>query len=377
MKHPTYDAIVLGLGGMGSAALYSLAKRGLRVCGVERHGIAHDQGSSHGGCRMIRKAYHEHPDYVPLLNSAYDLWNELEAACGRNLLVRSGLLLSGAPGSDVIAGLESCYAQHDLPHERIDAAEARRRYPQIMLPEDFVAYVDPIGGYLLVESCIEQQVALAQSCGADVLIHHDVLAWHADGNGITLTTERGELHAGNLVVTAGPWAASMLAQLGAPVHVLRKVQLWYTAPTIAEYRGPEFPAYYVERDYGAFYGFPAFTEEGMKIAEHTGGDPVDDPDELNRGLEPGDEVRIRQFLKETFPEMEAHRTRFSVCMYSMSPDRHFIVDKHPVHENVTIAGGFSGHGYKFASVMGEILADLCLEGSTSHPIDLFRIARFK
>ncbi len=376
MTRTTYDAIVLGLGGMGSSALYSLAKRGLRVCGVERHGIAHDKGSSHGGCRMIRKAYHEHPDYAPLLDHAYDLWEDLEAACGRHLLVRSGLLLSGAPDSEVIAGLESYYAKTPLPHERIDTAEAQRRYPQFALPEGHVVYIDPVGGYLLVESCIEQQVTLAQQHGADVLIHQDVLAWHADSNGVTLTTERGQLHAGRLVVTAGSWAAPLLTELGAPVQVLRKVQLWYSASNIEDYRGPKFPAYYVERESGSFYGFPAFSEDGMKIAEHTGGDPVDDPDELNRGLTPEDETRVRQFLQETFPHMEAHRTRFSVCMYSMSPDRHFIVDRHPHHDNVVVAGGFSGHGYKFASVIGEILADLSTQGHTDYPIGLFRIGRF-
>lgn len=376
MVRPTYDVIVLGLGGMGSAALFHLARRGVRVCGVEQFGVAHDMGSSHGSTRIIRKSYFEHPDYVPLLERAYSLWQDLEQESGRELLVESGLILSGRPDSALIQGLDACYAAHQLPHERIAAEEACRRYPPFSLPPDHVVYVDPIGGYLFVEACVEAHVALAQRHGADVYLHEDVLEWEANDSGVRLTTSRGTLRGGKLVITAGAWTRDLFDELAIPFTVLRKVQLWYDSPGLRGFRAGEFPCFYVDTPYGAFYGFPALSEQGIKVAEHSGGDVVDDPDKLNRGLESDDETKILRFLGETFPAFQPRRTRFSVCMYSMTPDQHFIIDRHPRFPNVVIAGGFSGHGFKFACVVGEILAGLALDGSTPHAIGFLGLDRF-
>lgn len=372
-----YDAVVFGLGGMGSAAMYHLAKRGAKVLGIERHGIAHDRGSSHGDTRVIRKAYFEHPDYVPLLDRAYTLWEELQAECDEPLLVKSGAVLAGKPDSDTIRGLERCYREHALPHERLDAAQARLRYPAFHFPDGHVVFVDPSGGYLFVERCIEQHLEMAERHGATVSIHEEVTAWKADDNGVTITTDKRVIEAGALVVTAGAWTSDALDDLGVPLTVLRKVQLWYDSPNIAAYSGSDFPVFYVESDRGSMYGFPAVSEFGMKIAEHTGGSPVADPDAVNRGLEAEDEHAILEFLRETFPEMEPKRTRFSVCMYTMSPDEHFIVDRHPRHPNVALGAGFSGHGFKFASVIGEILAQLVLDKETPHPIGFLGLNRFQ
>ncbi len=371
-----YDVIVLGLGGMGSATLYHLAKRGIRVCGVEQFGIAHDKGSSHGVTRMIRKAYFEHPDYIPLVNRAYELWRELEAESGAKLLVQSGLLLSGKPDSGLIRGLESCYRVHSLPHERLDAPEAMKRFPQFTLPEDHAVYWDPEGGYLRVEGCVDKHVQMAQKHGADVLIHEDVLGWRSDKDGVSITTTKRELHASKLVLTAGAWTTSSFVELLVPLRILRKVQFWYTSPNIAEYQAGTLPAYYVEQAYGSFYGFPAINDQGMKVAEHSGGEPVDDPDELDRGLHPHDEDGVLRFLGDVFPSAQPERSRFSVCMYSMTADEHFIIDRHPRHPNVVIAGGFSGHGFKFASVIGEVLTDITLTGTTAHPIGFLSLGRF-
>ena len=373
---PNYDVIVLGLGGMGSAALYHLAKRGVRVCGVEQFGIAHDMGSSHGSTRMIRKAYFEHPDYIPLVERAYTLWRELEAESGAELLVESGLLLSGKPKSGLIQGLETCYRVHELPHERFDAAEAMRRYPQFTLPEDHVAYWDPVGGYLRVEGCVDKHVQCAQKHGADVLIHEDVVGWRSDKDGVSITTTKREMHAKKLVLTAGAWTTPSFVELLVPMRIQRKLQFWYTSPNIAEYRRGSFPSFYVDTDFGGFYGTPSFNDLGIKIAEHTGGDRVEDPDQLDRGLHSRDEANVKEFIGSVLLQFQPERTKFSVCMYSMTADEHFLVDRHPRHANVVLAGGFSGHGFKFSSVIGETLADLTMEGATKNPIGFLGLGRF-
>ncbi|MBI4558247.1 MAG: N-methyl-L-tryptophan oxidase [Candidatus Hydrogenedentes bacterium] len=361
---------------MGSAALYHLAKRGARICGVERLGVAHDRGSSHGSLRMIRKAYFEHPDYIPLVERAYELWRALEVESGKSLLTECGLLLSGRPDFTLIRGLEECYGQHDLPHERLTAGEAMRRYPQFRLPEDHAAFWDPVGGYLRVEECVATHLALAQLHGADVLAHEDVLSWSSADDLVTVTTDQRTLQAKCLVLTAGAWMGAVFAELRAPFRVLRKVQLWYDSPNRARYEAGAFPGFYVDTDYGGFYGFPAVDETGMKIAEHTGGEEVSNPDELDRGLHSQDEAKILKFLGETFLGMQPRRTKFSACMYSMSADGNFIVDRHARFANVVLAGGFSGHGFKFASVIGEILTDLALEGRTRHPVEFLGLSRF-
>jgi len=376
MPQHAYDVIVLGLGAMGSAALYHLAARGARVCGIERYGIGHDLGSSHGATRMFRKAYFEHPDYLPLLERSQVEWRKLEELSGSKLLVQSGLLLSGVPESPLIRGLGACYAAHDLPHRRMSAKDACAEYPQFTLPNDHVVYHDPEAGYLLPEACIEQHVAMARQQGAELLIHEEALAWRSDGSSVTVTTNQREISAATLILTVGPWSAATLGELGVSFRVLRKVHLWYSATDMRRFRPGEMPCFYVDTDYGGFYGFPAFDEMGVKVAEHTGGDPVDDPDQLNRGLEAADETKIRRVLAEVFPSVEFHRTHFNVCMYSMTADHHFIVDKDPHHENVIIGAGFSGHGFKFAPVIGEILADLAVDGTTMHPVGLFRLDRF-
>jgi sarcosine oxidase len=376
MSHNAYDVIVLGLGAMGSAAVYHLAARGARVCGIERHGIGHDRGSSHGATRMFRKAYFEHPDYLPLLERSKAGWQRLEEASGCRLFVQNGLILSGVPESPLIRGLEACYSTHDLPHRKMSAIEAQAEFHQFTLPPDHVVYHDPEAGFLLPEACIEQHVTLAQQQGADLLIHEDALTWRSDHASVTVTTNQREITASALILTVGPWAGAALGELGATLSVLRKVQLWYSAPDMANYRAGEMPCFYIDTGYGGFYGFPALDELGIKLAEHTGGKPTDDPDRLDRGLMAEDETNIHRVLGEVFPLLKLHRTHFSVCMYSMTADHHFIIDRHPHHENVIIGAGFSGHGFKFAPVVGEVLADLAVDGTTIHPVEFFKLDRF-
>lgn len=370
-----YDAIVVGLGAMGAAALYHLARRGVKVLGIEQHHIAHDLGSSHGTVRAIRKAYFEHPDYVPLLNRSYELWSELEDAAGEQLLNLCGLLLTAKPDSETMRGLEACYAEHSLPHERLSADDVKERYPQIAPPEDHAALFDPSGGYVFAEASLRHLIDQAQGLGADVRIHEQVQSWKADAHGVTVRTENGEISAGSLVVTLGPWAKALLGDLGVELKILRKPQLWYDSPHIDRYRPPEFPCFATELDSGFFYGFPALGDQGLKIAEHLSGTLVDDPSHIDRALQPGDETDVLDFFQRVFPGFEPRLKHFSICMYTKSPDDHFIIDTHPQFERVIFAAGFSGHGFKFTPLVGEVLADLALEGRTEHPIDFLRLER--
>jgi len=369
-----YDVAVLGLGGMGSAALYHLAKSGVPVCGIERHGVAHDLGSSHGATRIIRKAYFEHPDYIPLLDRAYDLWRELEHASGHNLFTESGLVVSGPVDSPVIEGLGRCYAEHSMPHERITSSEAGQRYADFSFPSDHTVYIDPVAGYLRVERGVEQHIALAQKAGARVLIHEDALSWRATHDGAIVKTAHREIHAKTLVICAGPWAAEVLAEIEVPLQIRRKVQAWFR-PTRNADAARTIPTFFFDLGWGMFYGFPAIDEFGIKIAEHSGGELVDDPDEVQRKVTKDDTMPLARVAAAVLPEFGLEQSHVSVCMYTMTPDEHFIIDHHPQHDNVIIAAGFSGHGYKFAPVIGETLAQLALNGSTTHPVTFLKLDR--
>lgn len=375
MQIENYDMVVLGVGGMGSAVLYTLAKRGFRVCGIEQFGVAHDRGSSHGQTRIIRKAYFEHPHYLPLLNRSYQLWKVLESASGQRLQVRTGLMLAGKPGSKTIKGLERCYAEDAQPHERLSRQKAGNRFPQFRLADGMVVFYDPLAGFLYVEKCVEQHVRLAIAFGATLHTNEAVVSWQAANDRVLVRTAKRQIIGEKLVITAGAWAVRELAVLGLDFEIWRKVVFWYDSPHISQYALHRFPVFYVETEYGHFYGFPAIDELGLKVAEHMRPNPIRDPSQVNRALEAGDEPPVLRFLGETFTNFLPAPKRFSVCMYTRTADGNFILDVHPQHENVIIAAGFSGHGFKFAPVVGEILGDLAVQGGTSHPIDFLRIQR--
>ncbi len=369
-----YDVAVLGLGGMGSAALYHAANQGASVCGIERFGVAHDLGSSHGATRIIRKAYFEHPDYIPLLDRAYTLWRELEQASGHTLFDQSGLVVSGPEESAVLQGLARCYSEHNLPHERMAAIEAQERYPDFQFPAEHTVYFDPEAGYLHVERCIEQNITLAQNAGARVLIHEDAHSWGADGSGVIVKTAHREIHAQTLIICAGPWAREILDEINIPLTIRRKVQTWLR-PTQSKDRAGSLPAFFFDMGWGTFYGIPALDDLGIKLAEHGGGEVVEDPDEVRRKVHKDDTATVERMAAEVLPGFGLQESHVSVCMYTMTPDEHFIIDRHPTHENVIIAAGFSGHGYKFAPVIGETLAQLALNGATDHPIEFLKLDR--
>jgi sarcosine oxidase len=372
-----FDVIVLGIGGMGSAALYHLARRGVSVCGIEQHEIGNNLGSSHGHVRVIRQAYFEHPDYVPLLRRAYHLWQSLEEQAGETLFVKSGMVVFGASDSEAIVGLDACYAKHDLPHERMPAPRLCERFPQFHVPDDAVGYWDPIAGYLYVEKCVEQHARLAIENGAETRTGTEVLDWRADSKGVTVVTSDGELFAHHLILTAGAWSGPALASVGVDLNVTRQIQLWYDSPTLTSFEAPQFPVFFVESECGPYYGFPSIDGMGLKVAQHFDGAPVEDPSSLIRDLLPGEETGVRQFLSETFPDLKPELRQHDACMYSNTPDKNFVVDRHPEFSNVSIAAGFSGHGFKFSCVVGEVLADLAMIGRTDHPIAFLGLDRFR
>lgn len=371
---PTWDCIVLGLGGFGSGAVYHLAQRGLRVLGLEQHGPAHDYGSSHGESRIIRLAYFEHPDYVPLLRRAFDGWRRVEEQSGRSLLQQCGLFLCGPAEGEAVPGAVRAAIEHRLPLERLSPGEAAARFPGFSFaPEDEIVF-EQQAGWLDVEGCVAAHLELAQRSGAEFRFHERVEAWSSDGRNVKVTTDRGTYEAACLIITAGPWAARLLRVEGVPLRVLRKVQLWIGI-TPGSYR--ETPCFLYERADGTFYGFPTRDGATVKVAEHSGGEAVDDPALVDRACRPDDRTGVESFVRHCLPDASGGVLRHSVCLYTMSPDGHFLIDRQPQFPNVVFGAGFSGHGFKFTGVLGEALADLAVSGETTLPVAFLSLSRLR
>lgn len=369
------DVIVVGAGGIGSAAAFHLASRGARVVALDRFPVPHAHGSSHGQTRLIRLAYFEHPDYVPLLRRAYGLWRELEALSGRTLLVESGLLMAGPPEGEVLRGVALSARTHDLTIDRMSSAEATRRFPAFALPEHWEAVFEPCGGHLFVEACVEAHLDAARRAGARVETAVEVRDWRADGKGVVVDTDRGSFSAGRLVLAPGAWAHGLLRLPATPLTVLRKSLFWYRprAEAAARFEKAAIPCFAFDSPDGFFYGFPQLDPRGVKFAEHSGGRVVDDPLAVDRGLDADERSRVERAAASYLPTLGRDLADHAVCLYTMSPDGHFLVGPHPQHDAVTIAAGFSGHGFKFAGVIGEVLADLALDGRTRHPVGFLGI----
>jgi sarcosine oxidase len=372
----TYDAIVLGTGGIGSAAIYELARRGVHVLGIDRFDPPHDRGSTHGQSRAIRQAYFEHPDYVPLLLESYRLWRELEQHVGRNLLNEVGVLQVGPAGGTVVPGVLRAATEHKLSIEELGANEIELRWPGLRVPNNLVGVFEPRGGYLLVEDCVRAHLHAAQAADATMLPNTEVDGWNATDSEVRVRTSAGEFTAARLVVTAGAWAAQLLSDLKIGLTVRRKSLFWFhtTSPKCELASG--LPVYLYELPTGTFYGFPQLDPRGVKVAEHTGGQPITDPTTVDREINPDDERQLGEFIAACLPEVSRNVTDHATCLYTMSPDENFIVDRHPAHPNISFAAGLSGHGFKFAPVLGRALADLALDGKTALPIDFLSLRRF-
>jgi sarcosine oxidase len=371
----TYDAIVLGTGGIGSAALFHLAARGARALGIDRFEPGHDRGSSHGQTRIIRQAYFEHPSYVPMVLRAVELWRQLEARRGEQLYHEVGLLEIGPTDGEVLSGVRASAQLHHLEIEEWPAREVEARWRGFRLPPPLCAVFERRAGYLLVERCVAAHAEEALRLGAEIRTGETVLGWQAVGAGVTVRTDRGEYAAARLIITAGAWAGELLSDLGIRLTVLRKPLYWWQPRSDAYLAGGGCPAFLFEVPSGCFYGFPQIDDQGVKVAEHTGGRAVADPLAVDRQVDPADRSGVARFLGQYLPELTSQPTGHSVCLYTMTPDGHFVVDRHRAHPQVVFAAGLSGHGFKFAPMLGEALCDLALEGHSRLPIDFLSLAR--
>ena len=361
-----YDVIVLGTGGMGSAAAYHLARRGRRVLGLDRYGPAHALGSSHGGSRVYRQSYFEDPAYVPLLLRAWDLWHEL----GRDCFVRTGGLYVGAPAGAAFGGSLRSAEEWGLPHEVLGPTEVARRFPTFALRPDELALYEERAGYARPEATVTAHLALAAAAGAELRFGEPALSWTAGAGGVTVRTGTGTYSAGALVLSPGAWAPE-LAGVPVPMVVERQVMHW-VAPT-----GPidpwlEHPVYICGDGREQVYGFPATDGPagGVKVSFFRAGEPTT-PATVDRTVRPAEAAELRARAREVFPGLDGPTVDAQVCLYTTTPDEHFVLGRHPGHDNVVVACGFSGHGFKFVPVVGEIVADLALDGTTRHPITLF------
>jgi monomeric sarcosine oxidase len=370
-----YDVIVLGCGGVGSSALWQLAKRGVRGLGIEQFRPAHDRGSSHGQTRIIRQAYFEHPDYVPLALRAYERWQELADESQSWLFELVGLLQIGPAEGAVIPGVLRAAEEHRLWVDSLTAAEIRERFPAFRPDENTVGLFESRAGFLHVERCVAAALDAARRRGAECHFHETVHSWSVRDSHVEVVTDRATYHTDRLIITAGAWAGQLLEGIGLRLQVLRKPQLWYRTTNDAFSVEAGCPTYLFETDDGIFYGFPQLDGYGVKVAEHTGGVPVTDPLKVDREVTPSDRTRVEAFAARYLSGVSRDCSRSSVCMYTMTADAHFVVDRHPKWPQVALAAGLSGHGFKFVPVLGEALVDLATVGSTSLPIEFLGLKR--
>jgi sarcosine oxidase len=368
-----FDVVVIGLGGWGSSALYHCTKAGAKVCGIEQFQLNHDKGSSHGDSRVIRMAYFMHPDYVPVLRRAYDLWHKLEEEAKTSLLTVTGLLCVGEPNGDFIHGLESCYQLHALPHERLSSAEAQGRFPQFKLPDEAVCYFDSLGGYLRPEASVRAHIDLANRQGAVTLFGERLISWKKEAGHVLIRTDKRELSAEKLIITTGAFTSQICTETPIRIQALRKVLFWYSVKDPNRFCSPDFPVWIAKLGGLNYYGFPSLEPGVIKAAEDTGGQPLQDPYTADHGLRLEDESNLRLFLDTFLRKQLDARLYHKVCLYENSPDRHFVIDRHPEYGNVILAVGGSGHGFKFATVAGEMAADLALTGTSKVRPEIFRL----
>ncbi len=372
---------------MGASACYHLALRGVAVLGLEQFDIPNDRGSAHGQSRAFRMCYFEHPDYVPLLRRSLELWHQLEEITERKLLHMTGGIWFGPADCELTAGSRDAAVAHDLPHEWIEHDELAKRFPQFTVPDDYVGFYEPQAGLLLPERIISACAEHATKNGAVLRAMEQVVKWRADARVVNVETTQGTYEADHLVVCAGPWSDRIVGDLGVPLSVTRQIAIWVQPKRPERFELGALPIWAIDRPAGGgsggesggggmYYGFPILPDKaGFKLSVHCPG-PSTDPDAIDRVAQ-GDEMNeLREMLGRFIPGADGPLLEASVCMYTNTPDAHFVVDRHPQHANVTIACGFSGHGFKFASVIREALADLALDGRTELPIGFLGVRRF-
>ncbi|MGI8475229.1 MAG: N-methyl-L-tryptophan oxidase [Thermomicrobiales bacterium] len=371
-----FDVIVAGVGGMGSAACAHLAMRGKHVLGLERFDIPHAMGSSHGVSRIIRLAYYEDSGYVPLLLRAYELWRELESGFGERLLHVTGSIDASAADGEVFLGsLESCRV-HDLDHEVLTSGALTARFPGYRLPADYLALWQPEGGFLLSERAIVAHALLAMAHSAEIRARERVLAWQTIAAGVRVETTKAVYEAERLVISAGAWMGDLVPALAGVARPERQVLGWFQPTAPPMFTPDHFPVFNLTVPEGRYYGFPVYGIPGFKVGRYHHLNEQIDPEEWDREPNDADEAILRDFIAAYFPVGNGPVMSMRSCIFTNTPDEHFIVDTLRGSDSVIVASPCSGHGFKFCSVMGEILADLATEGETRHDIRLFSLDRF-
>lgn len=371
-----FDVIVLGLGGVGSATAHHLASMGHRVLGLDRFSPPHRFGSSHGETRIIRKAYFEHVGYVPLLCRAYELWGQLEQDHGTRLLHLTGLIEIGPPQGMIIPGILESASRFHLPIDRLTMQEAENRFPLIRGESSWNAVLERDAGYLCVEACVDAHLKSAKRRGSLLQFDEPVLGWKSTKHGVSVETAKATYSADRLVITAGPWAGQWLSRYGVQLQVLRKHLYWYRTGADGFHETAGFPCFFFETPGGCFYGFPERDSLGLKVARHSGGQRVVVSEDGSHPRDAEDQRLVENFLREHLPAVSLELTRTEGCYYTMSPDEHFIVDRLPDAPQVTYVAGLSGHGFKFASVLGEMAAQMATDREPPFDIEFLKFSRF-
>ncbi len=370
-----FDVIVLGLGAMGSSAVYQLALRGQKVLGVDQFTPPHAFGSSHGKSRIIREAYFENPMYVPLVRRAYDGWAELQARSGKRVLTRTGGLMIGAPDGIVVSGARASAVEHHLPYEELSASETTRRFPALRIPEDAVAIWEPRAGALDPEAAIEAQLSLARAAQAELRFGEKVIRWRATAEGVEVTTVSGTYAAARLVISAGAWLGDILPDLSLPLTIERNAVYWFEPLKPAEFTPNKLPIFIHEYAPGlTWYGFADFGD-GVKVALHHQGEKTT-AQTIRRAVDSGEIEGIRKLVRRFLPDADGALRSTTVCLYTNTPDENFILDVHPAHPAVFIASPCSGHGFKFSVAIGELIADELMGERRRFDLTPFSIARF-
>lgn len=373
-----FDVIVVGLGAMGSSCVDHLSRRGLSVLGLDQFDPPHDQGSSYGQTRMIREAYFEHPAYVPIVQRAYELWDELESDYGQQLFLQTGALMIGPPDGVLVQGSETSARQHGLPYEKLSAQAVKECYPAFHLPNEMTAIFESRAGLLFLEDCIRAHLQRAKKHQAALQVNETLLDWQVEGGTAQVETNQGTYAAKRLLFTAGAWIGQLMSGLDLPLQIERQLQLWFEPKNPEQFHHKNFPGYMIEdADSPPYlYGFPMIEDSKIKTALHHGGQLSRDVAGIHRELQPEDVEAVRQRIEKYLPDANGALVESVVCLYTNTPDEHFLLDFHPNHPEVLIASPCSGHGFKFASVIGEIVADLLTGQPPKFDLNLFRINRF-
>jgi len=370
-----YDAIVIGVGSVGSAAAYHLARRGQRVLALDQFAVPHTMGSHHGAHRIYRFAYAEGSSYVPIMRAAYERWLELEMEWGEPLHRQTGGLDIGPPDCEQVTGaLASCEA-HDLVHDLLEGSEVNRRFPAWRLHDGEVAVYQPEAGMVFPERCVAAHVAGAIRNGAEIRALTRVEGWHVQGDRVVVAVD-GDRHAADrLLIAGGAWLPVLVPELAPLLRPTRQLVCWFSATPTEHFTPDAFPVWIAQVDEGHFYGFPQAVTPGVKIGWHDPG-PAFDPDTPDRSTSADDEHHHRAFARAHLPGADGPTLARGACLYTMSPDEHFVLDRLPGVPQVVVFGGDSGHAFKFASELGSIAADLATEGRTAIDIEQFRLDRF-